>query len=83
MKLLTRGTAAFDQAISFLVLVASIIIILVMLIVCTEVVMRYFLRSPIAWAVQFAEYGPFFIAFLSAAWILKRERHVKMDVVIF
>jgi TRAP-type C4-dicarboxylate transport system permease small subunit len=53
-----------------------------MLSVNAEVIMRYFLRSPLVWVVEISEVLLLFITFLGAAWVLKKEGHVKMDIVL-
>jgi len=82
LKLLTKGTGVFDRTINILAFVACVLIIFTMLIVCTDVVMRYFLRRPIIWVIEITEYLLLYITFLSAAWVLKREGHVKVDVFV-
>jgi C4-dicarboxylate transporter, DctQ subunit len=49
--------------------------------VCAEVVCRYFLRQPIIWVVEVSEYVMVHITFIGSAWLLKREGHVRVDVV--
>ena len=44
--------------------------------------MRYFLNRPQAWVLEYAEFGIVWFTFLSAAWILKREGHVKVDILV-
>ncbi|MFC1902631.1 TRAP transporter small permease [Chloroflexota bacterium] len=77
MKLFVK---VFDNTTKFLAVSGAIVIMFVLIIVCLEVVMRYFFNSPIAWVVQVAEYGIFFVTFLGAAWVLRQNRHVVMDV---
>ena len=53
-----------------------------MLSVSLEVVMRYFLGRPTVWVLEIAQLGLVYVPFLGAAWLLRREGHVKMDVVL-
>ena len=71
---------AFDGTIKFMAGFGAVVIIFVLVIVCLEVVMRYFFGRPIAWVIQAAEYGIFFVTFLGAAWVLRQNRHVTMDI---
>jgi len=80
MKLLTRSRSAFDFALSFFSYLSILIIAFVLVTVCLSVFMRYFLRNPIGWVVQTSQYSLVLLTFLSAAWLLKRERHVTMDL---
>ena len=44
--------------------------------------MRYFLKMPQVWVVEITEYTLLVITFLGTAWVLKREGHVKVDLVL-
>jgi C4-dicarboxylate transporter DctQ subunit len=46
------------------------------------VVMRYFIGNPTVWAIETTEYILVFATFLAAAWILKHDGHVKIDIVV-
>ena len=82
MKQLTRLTCIFDGIIGGAAHVASILLAIIIICVLYEVVMRYFLNSPTIWVVQITEIGPLYITFLTAAWLLKRDKHVKMDLLL-
>ena len=53
-----------------------------MLAVGAEVVMRYFFNRPLLWVVEVTGLTLLYITFLVAAWVLRREQHVKMDMVL-
>jgi len=53
-----------------------------MLAVVAKVAMRYFFNSPIVWVIDITEYAMLFITFLGTAWLLKREGHVIMDLLL-
>ena len=82
MKLLTKVTAIFDRTIGSLAALASFLIIFIAVSVSTAVVMRYFLERPIFWVVEVSGYSLLYITFLAAAWLLKEEGHVKMDLLL-
>ncbi len=82
MKLVNKSRSAFDGAMALLAVFAGILIIFMMLAVDSEIAMRYFWGRPIAWVTEITEYCLLFITFLSAAWLLKRDRHVRMDLVL-
>ena len=50
--------------------------------VCVDVVMRYFFNNPTGWVLQFSEYILLYIPFLAAAYVLKEESHIKIDIVL-
>lgn len=61
---------------------SGLCLILIVIAVCAEIVMRYFFKSPLIWVVELTEYGLLYVTFLGSAWLLKREGHVRVDVVI-
>ncbi|WP_347312082.1 TRAP transporter small permease [Defluviimonas sp. SAOS-178_SWC] len=56
--------------------------IFIMLIICTKVAMRYFFGTGIVGIDQISGTAMLYIAFLSAAWVLKKESHVTIDIVL-
>ena len=82
MKSLTKIIAIFDRLIDVLVFLACVLLICATLLVGADVVLRYFLGRPIVWSVEITEYSLLYIAFLGAAWLLKKEGHVRVDVVL-
>jgi C4-dicarboxylate transporter DctQ subunit len=82
MNYLTRMGRALDivnRAFSFL---AALLLVFILLSVCLEVFMRYFLNRPLQWVVELTEYTLLFITFLGAAWLLHRGGHISVDVVV-
>ena len=53
-----------------------------MLAVSTDVIMRYWLARPSLWVGEVAEVALLYITFLAAAWVLRKERHTSMDIVL-
>jgi TRAP-type C4-dicarboxylate transport system permease small subunit len=43
---------------------------------------RFFGWSAPGWIVQFTEYGVFWIPLLGAAWLIRRDQHVNVDIII-
>lgn len=82
MKLLAKVTKIYDRTINITTLLAGILLIFLMLSVGLEVTLRYFFGRPTSWVVEIAGYILLYIPFLVAAWVLKREGHVKMDLVL-
>lgn len=62
--------------------VSAVFILFIVFSVAAEVVMRCLFHRPLAWTVEIAEYLLLYIAFLSAAWVLQRDGHVRLDFVI-
>ena len=82
MRRLIKVTAIFDRTTAVLVILAGVLIIFIMFAICTEIVMRDFLNRPQTWVIEISEYTLLWITFLSAAWLLKGEWHVKMDMLL-
>lgn len=61
---------------------ACIILVLVWLSVNYQVVVRYFLLGSATWVIESVTYALLFITFLASAWVLKRDKHAKMDMVV-
>jgi len=81
MTIFTKGRSVFDFTLNLFAFLAILVIIFVLITVCLAVFMRYFLRNPLGWVIQTSQYGLVFVTFFGAAWVLKRERHVSMDLV--
>lgn len=59
---------------------ACVLLVFSWLSVCAEVIGRYFLNRPIPWVVEVTEYILVQITFLGAAWLLRKEGHVSVDI---
>ncbi len=81
MSLYSRCWRIFDIVINVSAYITFGLLIFSWLSVCAEVIFRYFLRQPLIWVVEVTEYIIVHITFLGSAWLLKREKHVVMDVV--
>ena len=65
-----------------MVILAGILLIFSMLSISIAVASRYLIGRPIGWVIEISEYILLYMTFLVAAWVLKEEAHVKMDLVI-
>jgi C4-dicarboxylate transporter DctQ subunit len=79
--LLTKAGSIFDRLLDFFAILAGIVISFVTISVCAGILSRYFLNRPISWVVEISEYGLLYMTFLVAAWVLRHERHVSVDLV--
>jgi TRAP-type C4-dicarboxylate transport system permease small subunit len=77
-----RSKGIFDRIIDFMAFLAGVLIVGAVLIVCLEVCMRYFFRTPLIWTVEVCEYILFTLTFLGAPWLLKKGGHVNVDIVV-
>jgi len=59
-----------------------VLLFLLMLSVCWEVFSRYYLGRGTTWVIEFSEYSMLFMTFLGTAWLLSKDGHVEMDIVV-
>ncbi len=82
MKAVTEVSNTFDRVLTILAVMVGILLIFAWLSVVLEVVMRYFLNRPQSWVHEISEDILVWVTFLGAAWLLKEEGHVKMDLLV-
>lgn len=83
VKLLNKINAILDRTMGVLAGVAAVLIIFMLLAVATEVIiMRLLLDRPQVWVVDITSQSLLFIGFLGAAWVLKRDKHVTLDLLV-
>ena len=71
-----------DGVINFFAVIAGILLATMALIVTYNVIMRYFVNRPPVWAIETTEYIMVYATFLAAAWVLKHDGHVKIDIIL-
>lgn len=71
-----------DGIIKLFGIIAGILFMAMALIVTYNVIMRYFVGRPPVWAIESTEYIMVFATFLAAAWVLKQEGHVRIDILV-
>ena len=82
MKRLQKAMGIFDRILDLLVIFAGILVVFSTLSVAVGIFSRFFLNHPIAWVTEISEYIILYVTFLVAAWILRQEEHVKMDILL-
>jgi len=81
MRVLRRFRNIFNGTLGFLALISALLLLFIMLGICAEVTTRV-LGSSIKWMMEVVEYSLLFMTFFGAAWLLKSEGHVIMDIVV-
>lgn len=71
----------FDKALDVLAWIAAFILIGIIASVMIEVFLRTFFNRPQEWVMELSEYALLYITFLSAAFVLKKEGHIVVDLV--
>jgi TRAP-type C4-dicarboxylate transport system permease small subunit len=66
----------------FFAVIAGILLLVMTLIINYNVFMRYFIGKPPVWAIEITEWILLYSAFLAAAWVLKEEGHVVIDILV-
>lgn len=82
MDLLTKLGSMYDRLIDGLAYLTGGIFIFIMIAVTVDVSSRKLLGSPIQWVDEVTGYLLLYATFLAAAWLLKKEGHVSVDVVV-
>jgi TRAP-type C4-dicarboxylate transport system permease small subunit len=77
-----RFDQILEKIISITGILACALLLFSWLSVCTEVFFRYFLGRPLVWVVEVTEYILVQITFLASAWLLNREGHVSVDLLV-
>jgi C4-dicarboxylate transporter DctQ subunit len=60
---------------------AGLLLLFVAFSTCTAIALRFMKIAVPLWSVQFNEYSLLWITFLGGAWLLRRGRHVSLDIV--
>ena len=82
MKLLPKVSGIFDRTIGLLALLGAAVIIFMTAVVCWDVASRQFWGRGLGWTLEVVEYGLLWFTLLATAWVLKRERHVRIDILL-
>ncbi len=82
MKLIRKATLVFDRTVSLLAVLGAVLIFLIVAAVSISVIARYFLG--IAWMglVEISAMSLLFITFLGTTWVLRKDGHTTMDILI-
>jgi len=79
---LKKLAIVFDQILIVGAVMSCALITVVMMSIALDVVMRYFFGNPQIWVLETTEISLLYVTFLASAWVLKKERHVKMDLLL-
>jgi TRAP-type C4-dicarboxylate transport system permease small subunit len=81
MKIVRILRNIFDRTMNLMYVFAGILLIYCMLSISIGVASRYLFDRPLGWVIEIVEYSLLYIAFLVAPLVLKREAHIRMDLV--
>ena len=78
MKILDKYLDVAEKVFAFF---AGLLLIFVALSTCVAIALRFMKIAVPLWTVQFNEYSLLWMTFLGSAWLLRRGRHVSLDIV--
>ena len=83
MKKAVRLSAlVFDRIIDVFVVITGITIIGLVIVVTVETLRRYFFDLTMLGIVEITEYSLVWMVFLTTAWVLRRDGHIRMDLIL-
>ena len=82
MGILDRIGKIFDSINTLMVIVCAVLVVGLTFIVGADITLRYLFNKPLGWVKEVSEYTLVGLGFLAAAWILKDDAHVKMDLIL-
>jgi len=81
MRLLNKVAAIFDRTNDLLAYFAGFLFYFIMFGVILTVILRFF-DVALIWMFESTEFALLWITFLATAWLLKREGHVRMELLL-
>jgi C4-dicarboxylate transporter DctQ subunit len=82
MGLLSRFGHIFDKINNGLIYFNGVLMFSVMIFVTLDIILRNLFNFPIEYLDEFSGYSIVYMCFLGVAWVLRREGHVSVDIVI-
>jgi len=81
MKLIRRANSVFDGIVNAFAVLAGVIVIALMLAVSASATGRTFWDITWLGLIESCQIGILYFTFLGTTWVLRRERHVTMDLI--
>jgi C4-dicarboxylate transporter DctQ subunit len=79
---LVKISKVYDLLIDTFALLAVCLLIFQMLGIVAQVILRYAFNIPISWMIEICEYSLLWVAFLSAAWLQRKNGHIKVELLV-
>jgi TRAP-type C4-dicarboxylate transport system permease small subunit len=77
-----KSGVIFEAVLGLLAFFADALIVFTMLAVCAEVGIRMIMGDSIPWVTEIVGYCLLWVTFLGAAYVLKEEGHIKVDILV-
>jgi TRAP-type C4-dicarboxylate transport system permease small subunit len=78
---MSRLSTTFGRMLDALAAFAAIVVLVMVAIVTADVILRNLTRAGLPWANEVSEYALYLVTMLSAPWLLRHGRHVRVDLV--
>ena len=82
MAKLAKLSVAWDKFLDASLVVSAAAVVVATLLTLDDIVSRQFFGSAQGWAIEISEYSLVYMAFLGAAWLLREEGHVKVEIIV-
>ena len=82
MKFLTDLDRVFDAIVRYCAYLSAALLVLMSLAISSDVILRSVINTPLKWVFEATEYALLFITFLAVTWVLQRDEHVRLDLVL-
>ena len=82
MKSKNKFSNIFDHILDYMCGFAGILLIAMALLINFGVINRYVFSNSVGWPMEISSYCMVYITFLVAAWVLKLEGHVSIDILL-
>ncbi|WP_096200505.1 TRAP transporter small permease [Bacillus sp. FJAT-45350] len=79
--MLTKVSKALDITENLLAAIGAILLLFVTFSVVFEIFSRYFFSHSFLWTKEITEYSLLYIPFLGAAWLLRTNGHITIDII--
>jgi len=80
IRILKKAGRGFDLLLNVLAVLAGVIVCFITVSVCVGIIARYIFNYPLGWVVEICEYSLLYVTFLVAAWVLRQNQHVSVDL---
>jgi len=77
-----RLSAAYGRVLDACAALAALILLAMVIVVTADIVLRNLVGGGFTWANEVSEYALYGITLLTAPWLLRRGRHIRLDLVL-
>ena len=82
LKFFAAADRVFDAIVRYFAYLAAALLVLMSLAISFDVILRNVINTPLKWVFEATEYTLLFITFLAVTWVLQRDEHVRLDLVL-